>query len=73
MAADFIFVLCKENTTRLIRYAGYGNCAGYLVSRGLMIPSMRHADGEYSEDELTDIEDDELDVMTGACARCFQD
>ena len=59
-------MLCKENTTRLIRYAGYGNCAGFLASRGLMIPSVTHTDGEYSEDELSDVEDsNDMDVMTG--------
>ena len=65
MAADFLFVLCKENNVRLIRYAGYGNSAGYLSSRGLMIPGMIKTEGEYSDDELSDIDDDELDIMTG--------
>jgi len=68
MAADFLFVLCKENTDRLIRYAGYGNSAGYLASQGLMIPGMVSTQGEYSDDELTDVDDDEIDMMTGAKA-----
>lgn len=65
MAADFLFVLCKENSQRLIRYAGYGNSAGFLASRGLMIPGMSNADGDYSSDELTDVDDD-VDPVTGA-------
>ena len=66
MAADFLYVLCKENRERLIRYTGYGNSAGFLASRGLMIPGVQHSDGNYSEDELTDVEDDEhLDVTLG--------
>lgn len=64
MAADFLFVLCKENSQRLIRYAGYGNSAGFLASRGLMIPGMSNADGDYSSDELTDVDDD-VDPVTG--------
>lgn len=35
-AADFIFVLCKENVDRLVKYTGYGNAAGLLASRGLL-------------------------------------
>ncbi|XP_047140562.1 synembryn-A isoform X2 [Hydra vulgaris] len=67
MAADFLFVLCKENNVRLIRYAGYGNSAGYLASRGLLAPGFGKVEGEYSEDELSDFDDeDEVDIMTGA-------
>ena len=66
MAADFLFVLCKENTERLIRYTGYGNSAGFLATRGLMVPGVK-IDGDYSEDELTDVEvDDNVDVTTGS-------
>ena len=65
MAADFLYVLCKENTDRLIRYTGYGNSAGFLASRGLMIPGVKHSDGNYSEDELTDVEDENIDVTLG--------
>lgn len=35
-AADFIFVLCKENVDRLVKHTGYGNAAGLLASRGLL-------------------------------------
>ena len=65
MAADFLYVLCKENTDRLIRYTGYGNCAGFLASRGLMMPGVKHSEGKYSDDELTDIEDEDIDVTLG--------
>ena len=68
MAADFLFVLCKENTNRLIRYAGYGNSAGFLASRGLMIPGIQaSAVGDYSTDEESDSEFDhgDVDVVTG--------
>ncbi|ESO01502.1 hypothetical protein HELRODRAFT_174453 [Helobdella robusta] len=36
LSADFIFVLCKENSGRFIKYTGYGNAAGLLAERGLM-------------------------------------
>lgn len=36
LVADFLFVLCKENVERLIKYTGYGNAAGLLANRGLM-------------------------------------
>lgn len=70
MAADFFFTLCKENANRLVRYVGYGNAAGFLASRGLMVPGVPHtADGDYSEDEDSDNSDDEeKDPITGATA-----
>jgi len=36
LAADFIFVLCKENVGRFIKYTGFGNAAGLLAQRGLL-------------------------------------
>ena len=36
VAAEFLFVLCKEDSTRLIKYTGYGNAAGLLLSHGLL-------------------------------------
>lgn len=34
LAADLLFVLCKENVGRMIKYTGYGNAAGLFASRG---------------------------------------
>lgn len=66
MAADFLFVLCKENTVRLIKYTGYGNSAGFLASRGMMVPGIPYAvDGEYSTDEDSGEEDEDVDIITG--------
>ena len=36
VAAEFLFVLCKEDSARLIKYTGYGNAAGLLLSHGLL-------------------------------------
>ncbi|XP_030631198.1 synembryn-A [Chanos chanos] len=35
-AADLLFVLCKENVGRFVKYTGYGNAAGLLATRGLL-------------------------------------
>lgn len=48
LAADFIFVLCKESVQRMVKYTGYGNSAGLLANRGLMLGG--HGQGNYSSD-----------------------
>ncbi|XP_072225103.1 chaperone Ric-8A-like [Leuresthes tenuis] len=35
-AAELLFVLCKENVSRFVKYTGYGNAAGLLAARGLL-------------------------------------
>ncbi|XP_067000319.2 synembryn-A [Anabrus simplex] len=37
LVADFLFVLCKENVMRMIKYTGYGNAAGLFANRGLLL------------------------------------
>lgn len=71
--ADFLFVLCKENVSRLVKYTGYGNAAGFLADHGLMAGSRPDdTTGAYStDDEDSDTEDyerikDKIDPMTGA-------
>ncbi|XP_022647938.1 synembryn-A-like isoform X2 [Varroa jacobsoni] len=55
-AADLLFVLCKEKVGRLIKYTGYGNAAGLLASRGLMLGG--RGQGQYSsESENSDTEE----------------
>ncbi|XP_055519056.1 LOW QUALITY PROTEIN: synembryn-A-like [Leucoraja erinacea] len=54
-AADFLFVLCKENVSRFVKYTGYGNAAGLLAARGLL--GGGRGGGEYSEEEDTDTEE----------------
>lgn len=49
LSAQFLFILCKENVTRLVKYTGYGNAAGLLAEAGLMLS--KHGDrGAYSSD-----------------------
>lgn len=49
LVADLLFVLCKEKVGRLIKYTGYGNAAGLLANRGLMLGG-RGQQGSYSSD-----------------------
>ncbi|XP_035809320.2 synembryn-A isoform X1 [Amphiprion ocellaris] len=54
-AAEFLFVLCKENVSRFIKYTGYGNAAGLLAARGLLRGGRES--GIYSEDEDSETEE----------------
>jgi len=68
LAAEFLFILCKESGDRLIKYTGYGNAAGLLARRGLR---GRADEGDYSsEDEDSDTEEylevkDQIDPILG--------
>jgi len=59
MVAEFLFVLCKENVGRMVKYTGYGNAAGLLASRGLMTGGRGDMAHTFSEDEDTDEEDED--------------
>ncbi|XP_064602072.1 synembryn-A-like [Liolophura sinensis] len=48
LCADFLFILCKESVDRMVKYTGYGNAAGLLANRGLMLGG--RGDGNYSSD-----------------------
>ncbi|KAG2456000.1 RIC8A protein, partial [Polypterus senegalus] len=55
-AAELLFVLCKENVSRFVKYTGYGNAAGLLAARGLLAGG--RGEGVYSdEEEDTDTEE----------------
>ncbi|GAB6025666.1 Synembryn-A [Chamberlinius hualienensis] len=60
LAAELLFVLCKENVGRLIKYSGYGNAAGLLASRGLV--SARDRKDRYSS-ESEDSETEEYKAV----------
>ena len=70
---EFLFVLCKDNVSRLIKYVGYGNAAGFLADHGLMAGNTDETAKNYSTDEEeSDTEEyerikDQIDPMTGAC------
>lgn len=72
MVTDFLFILCKENVSRLIKYTGYGNAAGMLFQRGLLSGGKTERSSEYSTDEDTDTDDylgSEVDPITGGPQR----
>nr|XP_004571454.2 synembryn-A [Maylandia zebra] len=70
-AADLIFVLCKENVSRFVKYTGYGNAAGLLATRGLLGgQGPRTSDTQYSSDSDSDTEEyrqvkDRINPVTG--------
>ncbi|KAM8876338.1 chaperone Ric-8A isoform 3-T4 [Synchiropus picturatus] len=72
-AADLIFVLCKENVRRFVKYTGYGNAAGLLATRGLLggqRPRSSNTDTQYSSDSDSDTEEylqmkDRINPVTG--------
>ncbi|XP_037938590.1 synembryn [Teleopsis dalmanni] len=49
LSAELLFICCKENVGRMIKYTGYGNAAGLLASRGLL-DCRRVENAEYSSD-----------------------
>lgn len=49
LSAELLFVLCKEDVGRMIKYTGYGNAAGLFAKRGVL--DCRRIDGaDYSSD-----------------------
>jgi hypothetical protein len=36
LVAELLFVLCKENVNRMVKYTGYGNAAGMFAAKGLL-------------------------------------
>lgn len=36
LVAEFLFILCKENVGRMVKYTGYGNAAGMFANKGLL-------------------------------------
>uniref|UniRef100_A0A3B4XMF4 Synembryn n=1 Tax=Seriola lalandi dorsalis TaxID=1841481 RepID=A0A3B4XMF4_SERLL len=60
-AAELLFVLCKEDVSRFVKYTGYGNAAGLLAARGLL--NGRRNSGaslyaaQYSSDSDSDTEE----------------
>ncbi|XP_030763868.1 synembryn-A [Sitophilus oryzae] len=61
LVAELLFVLCKCNVDRMIKYTGYGNAAGLFAQRGLL-------GGKKDEDEenfSSDNEDSETEEYAG--------
>lgn len=70
LCAQFLFILCKESVSRLIKYTGYGNAAGLLAEAGLMLSSHGDKSAYSSESENSDTEDykkleGDINLITG--------
>ncbi|CRL08082.1 CLUMA_CG020947, isoform A [Clunio marinus] len=58
LVAEFLFILCKENVDRMIKYTGYGNAAGIFAKRGLLAGQNTGNHQQYSSDsEESDTEE----------------
>jgi len=57
MVAEFLFVLCKENSARLVKHTGWGNAAGLLAKRGLLGGGRGQGQACYSSDSDSDTEE----------------
>lgn len=74
LAADFLFVLCKEKVGRLVKYTGYGNAAGLLARRGLLLGGPTKDCSYSSDSEDSDTEEytkykDRINPVVG----CYQE
>ncbi|XP_043269504.1 synembryn [Venturia canescens] len=58
LVAELIFVLCKENVSRMVKYTGYGNAAGMFANKGLLGRGQSANSSAYSsESEDSDTEE----------------
>ncbi|XP_029997851.1 synembryn-A [Sphaeramia orbicularis] len=71
-AAELLFVLCKENVSRFVKYTGYGNAAGLLAARGLLNGRWNSTEysTQYSSDSDSDTEEykearNRINLVTG--------
>uniref|UniRef100_A0A1L8DLZ5 Putative signaling protein ric-8/synembryn regulates neurotransmitter secretion n=1 Tax=Nyssomyia neivai TaxID=330878 RepID=A0A1L8DLZ5_9DIPT len=57
LVAELLFVMCKENVGRMIKYTGYGNAAGMFANRGLLGGHGNPGEGYSSDSEDSDTEE----------------
>ncbi|KAL7670001.1 hypothetical protein ACOME3_004944 [Neoechinorhynchus agilis] len=55
LASNVLYILCKENVSRLIKYAGYGNSAGLLADLGFLSARNECDASNNSEDSETEV------------------
>jgi hypothetical protein len=61
LSAQFLFILCKENVSRLCKYTGFGNAAGLLAELGLMGSNSGQTNTEYSTSSSSSNDDNSSD------------
>lgn len=57
LSAELLFILCKENVGRMIKYTGYGNAAGLFANRGLLAGRSNPVNDYSSDSEDSDTEE----------------
>lgn len=57
LSAELLFVMCKENVGRMIKYTGYGNAAGLFANRGLLGGRQGNTEQYSSDSEDSDTEE----------------
>ncbi|XP_026671010.1 synembryn-A isoform X2 [Ceratina calcarata] len=72
LVAEFLFILCKENVSRMVKYTGYGNAAGMFANKGLLGASGKKpvysSESEDSETEEYLRHREQINPVTG----CFE-
>ncbi|KAI4487043.1 hypothetical protein M0802_012098 [Mischocyttarus mexicanus] len=68
IVAEFLFILCKENVSRMVKYTGYGNAAGMFANKGLLGRNQEKI--SYSDSEDSDTEEylkykEQINPVTG--------
>jgi hypothetical protein len=73
LTADFLFVLCKENVGRMVKYTGYGNAAGLFANRGLL-GGRSPSNSKYSSDSEDSDTEEYKDLQHGInpVVGCFE-
>ncbi|EFN68344.1 Synembryn [Camponotus floridanus] len=73
LVAELLFILCKENVSRMVKYTGYGNAAGMFAKKGLLAKSSQTETNYSSESEDSETEEylkvkEQINPVTG----CFE-
>uniref|UniRef100_A0A6A7FUC6 Synembryn-A-like isoform X2 n=1 Tax=Hirondellea gigas TaxID=1518452 RepID=A0A6A7FUC6_9CRUS len=58
LSATLLYILCNKSVDRLIKYTGYGNCAGLLASLGLLAGGPVKGGASASDDDSSSEESD---------------
>lgn len=63
LAAEFLFILCKNNVNRFVKYTGFGNASGLLSQRGLLGGEREGGGGEEYSSESEESETEEYSEL----------
>ncbi|KAG5879237.1 hypothetical protein JTB14_006037 [Gonioctena quinquepunctata] len=57
LVAELLFILCKKNVSRMIKYTGYGNAAGLFAQRGLLAGGHDNGADDFSSSSGSETEE----------------